>query len=67
MDVKRVKIVEDYFKTKAFGMLRSAGQGFKYPYLDPGEQYLAQLWDWDSYFAAVCGDSDRGTDKPNNR
>ena len=52
MDVKRVKIVEDYFKTKAFGMLRPAGQGFKYPYLDPGEQYLAQLWDWDSYFAA---------------
>ena len=34
-------------------MLRPAGGALPHPYLDPGGPYSTNLWDWDSYWAAV--------------
>lgn len=37
------------------GMYRPKGKAFKYPFLVPGsQQYLDQLWDWDSWLSNVA-------------
>lgn len=54
MNLTKVKIVEDYFKNRAFDMITPPCGVLKYPYIDPGAQYKGDSWDWDSYFSAIA-------------
>lgn len=49
----KIKLVEEYFKKNAFNMIVEPYEKIKYPFIDPGQQYGGDLWDWDSYFSAV--------------
>lgn len=53
IDKSDVKVVEEYFKKNAFNMIVEAYGKMKYPFIDPGQQYGGDLWDWDSYFSGV--------------
>ncbi len=52
-NIEAKKIVEEYFKKNSFNMIVEPYERLKYPYIDPGQQYGGDLWDWDSYFSAV--------------
>lgn len=52
MDIIKKKVVLDWFKERAFNMIRPPFDKMKYSFIDPGTQYDGQLWDWDSYFSA---------------
>ncbi len=54
MTEKEISIVKNYFKSHAFGMLKQPYGKLEYPFIDPGEQYGGDLWDWDSCFAAAA-------------
>ena len=51
--LNKIKLVEEYFKKNAFNMIVEPYEKIKYPFIDPGQQYGGDLWDWDSYFSAV--------------
>ena len=53
MDLREIKIVEEYFKDNAFNMLVQPYGELKYPFIDPGQQYGGDLWDWDSCLSAL--------------
>ena len=54
MNNNEVKIVENYFKDRAFDMITPPYGILKHPYIDPGAQYSKDSWDWDSYFSALA-------------
>lgn len=53
MNIKERKIVEEYFKNNAFNMIAEPYGKLKYPFIDPGQQYCGDLWDWDSCLSAL--------------
>lgn len=53
MNIKEVKTVENYFKNNAFNMVVKPYGKLKYPFIDPGQQYGGDLWDWDSCLSAL--------------
>ena len=53
MDREDAKIVKEYLKNRAFDMIVQSYGNVKYPFIDPGQQYGGDLWDWDSYFSAL--------------
>ena len=54
MNAADVKIVEEYFKDRAFAMLKPPCGELIYPYIVPGAAYSGQIWDWDSYFSMLA-------------
>lgn len=54
MNLSEVKVVENYFRDRAFDMLTPPRGQLTHPYIDPGAQYSGQSWDWDSYFSALA-------------
>ena len=53
MNLKEVKTVEEYFKNNALKMVVEPYGKIKYPFIDPGQQYGGDLWDWDSCLSAL--------------
>ena len=45
-------LIENYIFSKISRVLKQPYKAIKYPFIDPGEGYEGNLWDWDSYFTA---------------
>ena len=45
--------LKDFLKTEPFKMLKKPNGVLRFPFVDPGEGYSANLWDWDSHFSIV--------------
>ena len=46
--------IEKYIFQKAKRVLKEPYKKIKYPFIDPGEGYEGNLWDWDSYWTAYA-------------
>ena len=44
--------IKEYFLARASRVLKNPIGQLQYPFLDPGNGYEGDLWDWDSYFTA---------------
>lgn len=50
-----IELLKEHVYQNYKGMYREAGGAFKYPFLAPGsDQYLDELWDWDSWLTDVA-------------
>lgn len=45
-------LIENYIFSKISRVLKQPYKAIQYPFIDPGEGYEGNLWDWDSYFTA---------------
>ncbi len=54
MNLNKLDVVKEYFKKNSFNMIVNPYGKIKHPFIDPGQQYGGDLWDWDSYFSAMA-------------
>lgn len=51
---KYTQLIENYIFSKVPRVLKNPYKAIEYPFIDPGEGYEGNLWDWDSYFTAYA-------------
>ncbi|MBQ8323516.1 MAG: trehalase / alfa-L-rhamnosidase / mannosyl oligosaccharide glucosidase [Clostridia bacterium] len=51
---KYERLLEEYIFEKAKRVLKEPYKKIKYPFIDPGEGYNGNLWDWDSFWTAYA-------------
>ncbi|MFR2462201.1 MAG: hypothetical protein ACLTAN_10165 [Christensenellaceae bacterium] len=42
-------LIENYIFSKISRVLKQPYKAIQYPFIDPGEGYECNLWEWDSY------------------
>lgn len=51
---KYTQLISEYILSKVPRVLKDPYKAIKYAFIDPGEGYEGNLWDWDSYFTAAA-------------
>ncbi|WP_055109133.1 MGH1-like glycoside hydrolase domain-containing protein [Paenibacillus ihumii] len=51
---RHVHLLRNFIAEQAEGCLKEPAHYLKYPFIDPGSVYSANLWDWDSFWSAYA-------------
>ncbi|WP_211350271.1 hypothetical protein [Paenibacillus anaericanus] len=49
-----VALLRKFISEQAEGCLKGPAHYLKYPFIDPGSVYSANLWDWDSFWSTYA-------------